>query len=120
MYKVELYFDEKGRCPIREFLQELNERAKTNKDARVQLKQLLYSVERLKQSGTRAGKDITKHIEGDIWELRPGNNRVFFFGWKGNTFVLLHSFRKKSQKTPQKEIDQAKREMEDWIRRHGS
>ena len=33
-----------------------------------------------------------------IWELRPGNNRVFYFCWRGDRFVLLHQFRKKSQK----------------------
>ena len=60
---------------------------------------------------------ITKNIDEDIWELRPGNNRVFYFYYSNNTFVLLHHFRKKSQKTPTREIERAKRERDDYIKR---
>ena len=49
----------------------------------------------------------------DIWELRPLGNRIFFVAWIENTFVLLHAFQKKKQKTPQRQIDQAKREVKD-------
>ncbi len=36
-----------------------------------------------------------------------------------DTFVLLHHFRKKTQKTPQREIEKAKMERDDWITRKG-
>ena len=55
----------------------------------------------------------------DIWELRLGNNRVLFFYHRDNTFVLLHHFRKKTQKTPKREINKAKAERDDWISRKG-
>ena len=58
-----------------------------------------------------------KHIEGDIWELRPLKDRIFFFYWKDNTFILLHYFIKKTQKTPQREIEQAKRNLKDFLDR---
>ena len=48
--------------------------------------------------------NITKHLESEIWELRPGFNRVLYFYFENNTFVLLHMFRKKTQKTPKSEI----------------
>ena len=60
-----------------------------------------------------------KHLEEDIWELRPGHNRVLFFYHKDNTYVLLHHFRNKTQKTPRREIDKAKAERDDWVRRMG-
>lgn len=60
---------------------------------------------------------ITKNIYEDIWELRPGNNRVFYFYYRDNTFVLLHHFRKKSMQTPPKEIERAKKERDDYIKR---
>ena len=60
---------------------------------------------------------ITKHIDEDIWELRPGNNRIFYFFCEDNNFVLLHSFRKKSQKTPHREIEKAKTERNDYLTR---
>ncbi len=63
------------------------------------------------------GSEITKHLDEDIWELRPGKNRVLYFFHKENTFILLHHFRKKTRKTPMSEIEKAKRERDDWIRR---
>jgi len=32
-----------------------------------------------------------------------------------DTYVLLHSFRKKSKKTPRREIDKAKAERDDYL-----
>ena len=61
--------------------------------------------------------DIVKHLDDDIWELRPGFNRVFFFYHENDTYVLLHHFRKKTQKTPRREIDKAIKEREDYITR---
>ena len=54
-----------------------------------------------------------KHIGGEIWELRPVSDRVFFVGWTDGGFVLLHQFAKKTRKTPAREIAQAKRELAD-------
>ena len=67
--------------------------------------------------GTRLGTPFVKHIEGDLWELRPLRNRIFFFYWKDNRFVLLHHFIKKSQKTPAKEIQRAKLNLKDFLER---
>ena len=58
-----------------------------------------------------------KHLDDDIWELRPGNNRVLYFYFKDDTFVLLHQFRKKTQKTPKRELDRAKAERDDYLAR---
>ena len=71
------------------------------------------------QNGTQLPDNITKHIDDGIWELRPGNNRVFYFYFQDDCFVLLHYFRKKSQKTPQREIDRAKAERADYLNRKG-
>ena len=62
---------------------------------------------------------FVKHIVGDLWELRPLSNRIFFFYWKDNRFVLLHHFIKKSQKTPAKELQQAKLKLKDFLERNG-
>ena len=76
-------------------------------------------IQLLADHGTRLGENITKHIEDGIWELRPGNNRILLFFFKDETFVLLHHFRKKTNKTPRREIDRAKAERNDWIYRKG-
>jgi uncharacterized protein HI_0660 len=52
-------------------------------------------------------------LEDEIWELRPLRNRILFVAWHDGSFVLLHHFIKKTQKTPAREIQQAKRELAD-------
>ena len=98
MYAVEFYETRDGQCPVWEFLENLRIKSASNKDARIQHKQASLYIELLQQNGTRLNDNITKHLEEGIWELRPGNNRVFYFFYENNTFVLLHQFRKKSQK----------------------
>ncbi|WP_080326265.1 type II toxin-antitoxin system RelE/ParE family toxin [Anaerovibrio lipolyticus] len=43
-----------------------------------------------------------------------------FAGWVDGAFVLLHSFIKKTKKTPKQEIEQAKRELLDFKEREGN
>ena len=102
MYNIEFYETADGVSELWDFLDGLQQKAPSNKDAR-----------------TRLGENITKHLEEDIWELRPGRNRVLFFYHKDDTYVLLHHFLKKTQKTPRREIEKAKSERNDWITRKG-
>ena len=115
MYKIEFYETQDGENQIWAFLEDLRKNAATSKDARIQHKQASLYIELLQQNGTRLNENITKHLEDGIWELRPGNNRVFYFFFQDNTFVLLHQFRKKTQKTPKREIEKAKRERDDYL-----
>ena len=117
MYEIEFYETEDGKCPIWEFLEALRLKAPTNKDARIQHKQASLYIELLQQNGTHMNAEITKHLDDGIWELRPRNNRVFYFFYQNDTYVLLHQFRKKSQKTPKREIEKAKAERNDYLRR---
>ena len=117
MYEIEFYETEDGKCPIWDFLEALRLKDPTNKDARIQHKQASLYIELLQQNGTHMNAEITKHLDDGIWELRPGNNRVFYFFYQNDTYVLLHQFRKKSQKTPKREIEKAKAERNDYLRR---
>lgn len=117
MYEIEFYETKDGTCPIWDFLEALRLKAPTNKDARIQHKQASLYIELLQQNGTHMNAEITKHLDDGIWELRPGNNRVFYFFYQNDTYVLLHQFRKKSQKTPKREIEKAKTERNDYLRR---
>ncbi len=119
MYKLNFYRKENGDSELLAFLEGLRNKAGTSKDARIQFKQIAYCMQLLEENGTRLPESITKHLEDDIWELRPGFNRIFYFYHKDDTFVLLHHFRKKSQKTPRREIDKAKSEQDDFLRREG-
>ena len=117
MYNVEFYEDANGVSELWDFLEDLRLKSATSKDARIQHKQISLYIQLLQDNGTRLPDNITKHLDDDIWELRPGNNRVFYFYHKDDTFVLLHHFRKKSQKTPRREIERAKSERDDYLAR---
>ena len=113
MYKIKIYKDAQGNQPIKEYLTKLA--LKTDKDSRVKLSKIDYYFEVLRKHGTRAGEPFVKHIEGDVWELRPLSDRFFFFYWQDDIFILLHYFVKKSKKAPSKEIKQAIQNMKDFI-----
>ena len=62
-------------------------------------------------SQNRLPTKFIKHIDDELYELRVmwENNiyRVFFIFDEGNVVVLFSGFQKKTQKTPQSEIDKA-------------
>ena len=120
MFTIDFYETANGQSDVRDFMEELRQKRESNKDARIQFKQITMYIELLAQNGTQLPDNITKHIDDGIWELRPGNNRVFYFYFQDDRFVLLHHFRKKSQKTPQREIDRAKAERADYLNRKGT
>lgn len=72
----------------------------------------------LLKTQTRLSTKFVKHIKDGVYELRTeyaGNiYRVFFIFDDGNIVVLFNGFQKKTQKTPQKEIDKAIEIKEDY------
>jgi phage-related protein len=118
VYEVITYKDRNGKDEITEYLYELAE--KKSKDARIKLNKIMEYIRRLEASGTATGEPAVKHIVGtDLWELRPINDRIFFAYWTADTFILLHHFEKKSQKTQRREIEAAERKLKDFLERYG-
>ena len=60
---------------------------------------------------------------GNLWEVRTeyagSIYRVLATTAKGNRVILLHAFQKKSQRTPQKEIEIAEQRQKRYFQRHG-
>ncbi len=115
MFNIFFYKTENGKEQAKEYIKNLSE--KKDKNSRIKLNKILEYIDILANYGTRIGKPYIKHIEGKIWELRPLKDRFFFVVWTDESFVILHQFTKKTQKTPKKEIEQAKREYNDLIAR---
>ena len=115
MYQIYFYQDKDGHQPVKEYIQELQER--NSKDSRIKLNKIRDYMKILEMKGTRAGEPYIKHLEGDIWELRPLRDRILFVAWINESFVLLSHFVKKTQKTPKREIEKAKRLYADLIER---
>ena len=117
MYEIIFYKDSAGKQPVKEHLAELSRRS--DKDSRINHNKINDYITLLKIHGLNLREPHIKHLDGEIWELRPIKNRVLFFGHNGNEFVLVHHFIKKTQKTPQSEIELAKKRMKDFIERGG-
>lgn len=115
MYKIKFYRDQNGQEPLKEYLTELSRRK--DKNSRINLTKMRDYIKALSTYGTVLGEPFIKHLDGEIWELRPLRNRILFFGYDGNQFVLLSHFLKKTQKTPKREIEKAKRLMKDYLER---
>ncbi len=117
MYNIFFYRDKDGNEPIIKYLDDLRDKAKTSKDSRIRYNKITEYLEVLEREGTRAGTPYTKHLDYDIWELRPLKERFIFAFWYENNLVILHHFQKKTQKTPDREIEQAKRNLIDFLER---
>lgn len=117
MYEIEFYEDKNGKSEIADFIRELNQKSSTNKESRINFNKIAAYFDLLEEFGTRIGEPVTKHLDGEIWELRPLKNRLLYAYYKDNKFIILHHFIKKTQKTPRKEIEQAKRNLQDYLER---
>ena len=115
MHNVYFYRDKNGHEPVLEYLLELTRH--NDKTSRIKSNKINDYIEALSQYGTQAGEPYIKHLDGEIWELRPLRDRIFFVAWHNGSFVLLHTFMKRTQKTPAREIEKAKRELADMIER---
>ncbi|MCL2774062.1 MAG: type II toxin-antitoxin system RelE/ParE family toxin [Oscillospiraceae bacterium] len=119
MFEYITYKDKQGKDAIYEYIEELAQKAQTSKTDKIKLKKIFEYLDILMQKGTWAGEPYVKKIDGDIWELRPIDTRIFFAYWKDNMFILLHHLPiKKTQKTPPKDIKQAKANLKDWLERN--
>lgn len=116
MYKIHYYKDKNGKSSVEEYIRELEKR--TDKDSRIKLNKIHKYIVDLSTSGLSLGEPQIKHLDGEIWELRPLRDRILFVAWQEDgSFVLLHHFMKDTQKTPQREIDKAKREYKELLER---
>ncbi len=115
MYEIYFYEDRNGKSPVFDFMEDL--KSHNDKDSRINLNKINDYIQALSDYGTVIGEPYVKHLDGEIWELRPIRNRVLFAAWVDGGYVLLHHFVKKTQKTPAREIEKAKRELADLIER---
>lgn len=93
MYKIYFYKDRKGNQPVADYFNLLA--AQNNKDRRIKATKIRDYIKALSLYGTQIGEPYLKHLEGEIWELRPLRDRILFAAWIDNSFVLLHTFMKK-------------------------
>lgn len=101
-----------GSKPVEDFILTLN--------PKMQAKAIL-SLELLENLGNAVREPYSSPIGNGLFELRikfaSDITRIFYFFCVGNRIVLTNGFIKKSQKTPKKEIELARKYKVDYERR---
>ena len=105
--KATIYFAEpaEGVKPAKEFWEKLDEPVRSKFEA-------IFKT--LRRDGWIGGEDKLKKLEGDIWEFKVrGKKHYRLFAGKRpeGKWYLTHGWEKKSNKTPRREIERAKRIM---------
>jgi len=93
-------------CEFDDFLDSLPQKDK---------EKMLLLIKNVEEKGLEVARRMewVKKFDDGIFELRSkvssNIQRAMYFQRVGNEYIITHGFTKKSQKTPQKEIDKAKR-----------
>ena len=112
-WKIVYYESVSKNIPVKEFIDSL---------PRNNLAKVFNSFELLSEFGIRLGSPhVKKVVSTPLWELRilgKASLRFFYIAIIGKTFLLLHGFAKKTQKTPNKEIKTALERLKDYKNRN--
>jgi len=110
--KVIFYDKPDGTEPAKEFLNSL--------DIKMQAK-MARTIQILQDNGTALRAPYSKPLEDGIFELRAkvGSDisRVLYFFFIGKKVILTNGFIKKTQKTPEAEIERAKSYRDEYLNR---
>ena len=104
MYDLDFHIRANGSCPYDEYVKEVFQSG-----AKQQAAKIRATVDRLKHSGSLGlVKMRLAEKMNDVWQLRIGVHRVFYF-WHGDArqYVMMNGFRKQSRKTPPAELHRA-------------
>lgn len=113
-WKVEFYIELRtGKRPARDFILQLPDSEKGK---------IVKYIEWLRANDGILDEPYSRHIKGKIRELRVdfGKNRfrIFYFLFIKKTIVILHGFKKDTQKTPPYEITKAEKRLEEVLINH--
>jgi len=113
MFQMEFYQTEDGKKPVEEFLVGLESKMRTK---------AIHELRLLREKGNSLREPFSKAMGEGVFELRvqqgSNNTRIFYFFYVRSRIVLTNGFVKKTQRTPLKELDRAKRYKADYERRH--
>lgn len=111
-FEVEFYEKDDGEQPAKEFLLSLD------KKMRAKMSDIIVL---LRDNGNALRLPYSECLDDGIFELRAkvGSDisRVLYFFYIDRQIILTHGFIKKTQKTPRREIEKAKKYRKDYISR---
>ena len=113
-FEVEFYETESGDQPAKEFLLSLDKKMRAK---------MADTISILQDNGYELREPYSKHLSEGIFELRAkvGSDitRVLYFFYVDQYMILTNGFVKKTQKTPARELDRAKKYRADYLQRKG-
>ncbi len=81
------------------------------------LANFIHIVEMIEEFGANLGMPYTSKIEKDLFEIRAkgpeGIGRSIYCTEKGKKIIILHSFLKKTQKAPKRELNIARKRLKE-------
>lgn len=107
--RVLYYLDSRGQNPVLRAIQKLGPQEHRKVVAHVFL---------LQQRGEDLRRPVADYVGDKLYELRPGAHRVLYFFFLRDNAVLLHLFRKKSDRLSDAEKRVALSRMADLISRN--
>lgn len=112
MFRVSRYTRPSGRCPFSEFMEGL-----TRAGDKKTLAKIDAAVSQLTELGSSALVKVgLAEKMNDVWQLRPGQHRVFYFlDSKNQTYLLLNGFKKQKQNTPENELKRAEQLRQEYF-----
>ena len=113
---IKLYFIKiiNGRSEIYEYIQKLANNKNKSKTDKIKFTKIISYIDLLARNGLNLKEPYVKHIEGELWELRPLRDRILFTYIENNKIIMLNYFIKSTNKTPQREIEKAKRLLKEY------
>ena len=112
IFQIVFYSKENGETPFWDFYETL--------DPKMQAR-VFWTINLLKKAGSYLREPYSAPLNDGLFELRvkQGSDivRCLYFFQRGHIVILTNGFTKKTDKTPKKEIEKAKRYREDWMRR---
>ena len=115
-FTVQFYETKEGRCPVRQFLDDLKARDPHDFAA------VLAGLTKLRQRQYHR-EPLSKALGGDLFELRHVgklNTRVLWFFMKDRRIVAVHGIRNKGRGIPVRDLVTARDRMRDWLARTAS
>lgn len=108
---IDFYTKENGEQPAKDFILGL--------EPKMQAK-IIKVLDLLEHNGPLTGLPYSEHLENGIFEIRAKQStnitRILYFFAVGRKIILTNGFVKKTQKTPRREIDLARKYRSDYER----
>ena len=104
--RLRYYATKRGAYPVAEYVESLSVP-----------EQAVMAVlfQEISTRGLQARGVSFRQIEGKLWEIRGGAHRIFYVLRQQDEMVLLHAYRKQSQKAPVRQSEIARRRMKEVL-----